>query len=445
MATKARIASEERSRDHGLLRAMGMFTFAAAITNEVVGSGVYRLPGVMATAAGTVAPYAYLACLIAMGAIVLCFSEAGSRVPTSGGPYGYVEAAFGPMPGFVAGVLVWFSSVLACGGIAVALADTVGSAFPAMATAAPHTAVVIAVLGLMTFVNIIGVDVASKILGLATMIKLVPLFLFLIVGGGALFAGHHAAAPITNPPTESFGAAAILAIFALTGMETPLAASGEVRDPARTVPRALLLAMISIGLLYIAVQIVAQQLLGAGLIGSKAPLADALGTIDPRWRAPLLAGAFGSMLIWLGSDLLGAPRVLFAFARDGLLPSPLGKVHARFRTPYVAILTHFVLAVALALTGTFEKLAILSTLAIAPLYMSVCAASVKLRRGNVAILGKPLTIAGLPLIAAFGILSMAGLIGLAKREEQAALAVLLIGGVLLYYVMRFLRGRAKTL
>jgi amino acid transporter len=304
---------------------------------------------------------------------------------------------------------------------------------------------VVAVLGLMTFVNIIGVDVASRILGLATMIKLVPLFLFLIVGGGALLMGHHAATPITNPPTESFGAAAILAIFALTGMETPLAASGEVRDPARTVPRALLLAMISIGLLYIAVQIVAQQLLGAGLIGSKAPLADALGTIDPRWRAPLLAGAFGSMLIWLGSDLLGAPRVLFAFARDGLLPSFLGKVHPRFRTPYIAILAHFVLAVALALTGTFEKLAILSTLAIAPLYMSVCAAAVKLRRGNVAILGKPLTIAGLPVIAALAILSMIGLIGLAKLEEQAALAALLIGGVLLYYLMRFLRGRVKTL
>ena len=83
MASKAEIASEERSRDQGLLRAMGVFTFAAAITNEVVGSGVYRLPAVMATAAGTIAPYAYLACLIAMAAIVLCFSEAGSRVPTS--------------------------------------------------------------------------------------------------------------------------------------------------------------------------------------------------------------------------------------------------------------------------------------------------------------------------------------------------------------------------
>jgi len=443
----ADIAREEVSRDRGLVRAMGMFTFAAAITNEVVGSGVYRLPATMATAAGTMAPYAYLACLIAMAAVVLCFAEAGSRVPTSGGPYAYVEAAFGPMPGFVAGVLVWFSSVLACGGIAVALADTVGSAFPAVFLphyALVHYSVVVAVLGLMTFINLIGVDIAAKVLGLATMIKLLPLFLFLIVGGGALLMGHAAAAPINTPPTAGFGAAAILGVFALTGMETPLAASGEVRNPARNVPRALLLAMISIGLLYIAVQIVSDRLLGAGLVGSKAPLADALGTIDPRWRAPLLAGAFGSMLIWLGSDLLGAPRVLFAFARDGLLPAVLGRAHPRWRTPHIAILTHFVLALALALTGTFEKLAILSALAIAPLYISVCAASVKLRRGGIAILGKPLIIVGLPAIALFGILSMMVMIGIAQPAEQLALGALMAGGVLFYYLMRALRGRAKA-
>ena len=439
MASKAEIASEERSRDHGLLRAMGVFTFAAAITNEVVGSGIYRLPAVMATAAGTVAPYAYLACLVAMAAIVLCFAEAGSRVPTSGGPYGYVEAAFGPMPGFAAGLLVWFSSVLACGGISVALADTVGSAFPAMAAPAAHFAIIVAVLGLMTFINIIGVDIAAKIFGLATMIKLLPLLLFLIVGGGALLMGQGTATPITTPPTESFGAAAILAVFALTGMETPLAASGEVRDPARTVPRALLLSMISIGILYVLIQIIADQLLGAGLIGSKAPLADALGTIDPRWRAPLLAGAFGSMLIWLGSDILGAPRVLFAFGRDGLLPSALGKVHPRYRTPYIAILTHFVLALGLALTGTFEKLAILSTLAIAPLYMLVCASAVKLRRDGVAILGRPLVVAGLPVIGLFGIASMVLMICLAKKGEIVALVGLLIGILVFYSAMRALR------
>lgn len=435
MAT-ADIARQERNRDVGLVRAMGVFAFAAAITNEVVGSGIYRLPGGMAKAGGVAAPYAYLACLIAMGAIVLCFAEAGSRVPTSGGPYGYVEAAFGKLAGFVAGVLLWLSSVLACGGIAVALADTLAAAVPGLTNPLIHQCVVIAVLASMTGINLVGVDPASRFLGWATLIKLLPLMLFVVVGAAGLAMGHHATAPITNAPTEGFGRAAILAMFALTGMETPLAASGEVREPSRTVPRALLLAMGSVGLLYIAIQLVAQSLLGAALLDSHAPLADALGTIDSHLRLPLLAGAFLSMLIWLGSDLLGAPRVLFAFARDGLLPSPLGKVHPRWRTPYVAILTHFVLAAGLALSGTFENLAILSTLAIAPLYMSVCAAAVKLRRDEVAIMGRPLVLPALPVLAGFGILSMVVLIGFGQWNEIIALIGVLVGSGLLYWFMR---------
>jgi amino acid transporter len=296
--------------------------------------------------------------------------------------------------------------------------------------------VVVGVLGMMTAINLIGVDPASRFLGWATLVKLLPLLLFLVVGGIGLAMGHGASAPVSNAPSAGFGRASILAMFALTGMETPLAASGEVREPARTVPRALLLAMGAVGLLYIAIQLVAQSLLGAGLLESAAPLADALGTIDAAWRLPLLAGAFLSMLIWLGSDLLGAPRVLFAFARDGLLPAPLGRVHARWRTPHIAILTHFVLAAGLALSGTFEKLAILSTLSIAPLYMLVCAAAVKLRRDGIAILGKPLVLPALPIIATFAVISMVVLIGFAQWSEIIALAGVLAGSCLLYLFMR---------
>ena len=140
-------AGQGHARDQGLVRGIGIVAFAAAIANEVVGSGIYRLPASMAAAAGTAAPLAYLFCLLAMGAIVLCFAEAGSRVPTSGGPYGYVEAAFGPLAGFVAGVLVWFSSVLACGGITAAVADLAGSAVPALAQPGAHAAFIVVILG----------------------------------------------------------------------------------------------------------------------------------------------------------------------------------------------------------------------------------------------------------------------------------------------------------
>jgi APA family basic amino acid/polyamine antiporter len=120
----------------------------------------------------------------------------------------------------------------------------------------------------------------------------------------------------------------ILAVFAFMGMETALAASGEVAQPERTIPRALALALAAVALLYMAIQIVAQGILGPALAHSEAPLADAMGQISPALRWLMLAGAAVSMLGYLASDLLGSPRILFAFARDGLLPKALGRVHA---------------------------------------------------------------------------------------------------------------------
>ncbi|UAK26239.1 APC family permease [Sphingomonas nostoxanthinifaciens] len=436
MAGARTVAVEEQGRDHGLVRGIGIFGMAAAITNEVIGSGVYRLPASMAAAAGAAAPLAYVACLIAMGAIVLCFAEAGSRVPTSGGPYGYVEAAFGPLAGFVAGVLVWLSALLACGGVAAAVADILGAAVPALSDALPRGLFIVALLGGMAWVNIRGADTAARFIGVTTLIKLVPLGLFLIVGGIALASGHGATTAVTAPPVTTIDRAALLAFFALSGMETPLSASGEVRDPARNVPRALLLAMGGIGLLYIGVQIVADGLLGAGLAASKTPLADAMGTIGAGWRVPLLAGAFLSMLFWIGSDLLGAPRVLFALSRDRLLPAAFGRLHPRWHTPHVAILFHAGLAILLALSGTYEALAILSTLTIAPLYFGACASAWVLRRRDVAVMGEALRLPALPVVALVGMASTIALVAFGRLAEVAALAGVLAGSALIYAIMR---------
>lgn len=434
--------SRDQLRDRGLVRGIGVLAFAAAIANEVVGSGVYRLPAAMAKTAGTAAPLAYLFCLLAMGAIVLCFAEAGSRAATSGGPYGYVEAAFGPAAGFVAGVLVWLSSVLACGGIAAAVADVAAASVPLLAQPGAHALFIVVVLAGVSWINLVGVEVATRVIGWTTLVKLLPLALFVVVGAVALAGGHRPAAAIGHPATAELGRAVILGMFALSGMETPLAASGEVRDPARTVPRALLLAMGSIGLAYVLVQLVAQGLLGAALAGSTAPLADALGTLGAGWRVPLLVGAFLSMLIWLGSDLLGAPRVLFAFARDGFLPKAVGRVHPRWRTPYVAIIVHALIGLALALSGTFEQLAVLSELAIAPLYAGVCLAAVMLRRRSIAMHGRPLAVPLLPLLAIVGIGSMGVVVSLARPAEVTGLLVVLAGSLLFYAAVRTYRRRS---
>src|SRR6185312_12971737 len=121
---------QESQRDTGLIRALGPWTLAASIVSMIVGAGIFAVPAALAASVGSYAPLAFLACGFAVGAVAICLAEGGSRVPTSGGIYGVVEAAFGPLAGFVAGTLLWVCCVLACGAVAAALADVAATLFP---------------------------------------------------------------------------------------------------------------------------------------------------------------------------------------------------------------------------------------------------------------------------------------------------------------------------
>ncbi len=431
-------AASESARDRGLVRSVGTWGMAFAIVNGVVGAGIFSLPAAMAAAAGDRAPLAYLACALAMAAVVICFAEASSRVPTSGGSYGYVEAAFGPLAGFVAGVLLWLSSLLACGGIAAAFADGVGALLPAFASPVLRAVSIILVIGGLAWVNIRGASPAARFITVTTLVKLVPLLLFVIIGAVALPSLPADSGAL--PPAEGFGRAVILALFAFCGMETPLGASGEVAEPQRTIPRALFLSMGFVVILYIAIQLVADGLLGSRLPRSATPLADGIAVVSPALGLLLLIGATFSRLGWIASDLFGAPRVLFAFARDRLLPRSLAAVHARTRTPHVAIMVHAVLAAGFAITGTFEKLAILSTLATAGLYFLSCAASWSLARAGVALFGRPLGLRGLPVAAVAGMASMVLLVLLAQWSEIAGLVIVIVGSGIFYRLYTGMSG-----
>ncbi len=419
-------------RDAGLLRALGAWGLAANIVSMVVGAGIFAVPGALAAAAGPYAPIVFLVCAGAVGSVAVCFAEGGSRMPTSGGPYGYIEAAFGPLAGYVAGTLLWFGNVLACGGVAAALADVVASVMPTSVAATAHAAVILGILGIIAFVNIHGVARGARLVGVTTAAKLLPLAVFVIAG--AAFMQRANFAPPAAFGAAGLGRAAILAVFAFMGMEASLCASGEVKDPARTIPRALVLALGSVTLLYVAIQIIAQGILGKALASSTVPLADAMARINPALRILMLAGAALSMFGWLSSDILGSPRMMFAFARDGLLPRLLGRVHAQSRAPHIAILCYAGIAAVLALSGTFVELAVLSTLASAAYYIAGCAGSWRLARRGVALAGTPLNFRGLTAAAAIGIISMLALIALASRAEITGLAALIALATVIYLV-----------
>jgi len=172
-----------------------------------------------------------------------------------------------------------------------------------------------------------------------------------------------------------------LLIFAFLGVESALAPSGEVRDPKRTIPRAIFIAMTAVTAIYMLVQVVAQGVLGTTLAGRATPLADAAGAaLGAPGRTLVLAGMVVSMFGYVAGVTLAVPRMLFAFARDGFLPGALARVHERYNTPHVAIVAQVIIVMALATTGTFEELAIIANVATLAVYAVCCVAVLVLRR-----------------------------------------------------------------
>ena len=359
-----------------LLRAIGTLGLAAAIVNITVGGGIFRLPASVAQSLGAAAPVAYLVCAVAMGLIVLCIADAGSRVPQTGGPYAYIGVALGPYAAFLSGVLLWMLGLFATAAVATLFALSVGGLVPTLAAYQP--AVLVAAFVFWTLVNLRGVALGTRLNTIATIAKLLPLLL-IAVGGLFYVRADHLAVPAW-PSAADVARMSLLLVFAFAGVESALAPSGEVRDTARTVPRAIGVAMLGITVLYISLQLSAQGILGGALATSPTPLADAAGAAFGGWaRSLLLAGASISMFGYLGGMTLAIPRVVFALARDGYLPRPLGAVHPVHRTPQAAIVVQAMLALALAVSGTFEPLAMLANAAALALYLGCVVAAWRLR------------------------------------------------------------------
>ncbi len=362
-----------------LVRAIGSFGLAAGIINITIGGGIFRLPANVAGSLGAAAPLAYLICAAAMGLIVLCIADAGSRVSLTGGPYAYVGTAFGPYAGFISGVLLFMLGTFATAAVSTVFSASVGQLVPALSGPVASIAVLVAAYVFWSIVNLRGVTLGVRLNSIATVAKLLPLVLVAV--GGAFFINPKNLEIAVMPAAGDVTRTSLLLIFAFAGIECALVPSGEVRDTARTVPRAIALAMIVITLLYIALQVVAQGILGDDLARSTAaPLAEAAGMSMGGWaRSLLLAGAAISTFGYLGGMTLSMPRMLFALARDGFLPRALAAVHPEHRTPQTAIVVQSILTLALAASGTFEQLAILANVSALALYFGCALAAWRLR------------------------------------------------------------------
>jgi amino acid transporter len=361
-----------------LVRAIGTVGLAAGIINITIGGGIFRLPANVAGSLGAAAPLAYLVCAAAMGLIVLCIADAGRRVSLTGGPYAYVGTAFGSYVGFISGVLLWMLGTFATAAVSTVFSASVGQLVPALSRPAAATVLLIAAFAFWSLVNLRGVTLGVQLNSIATAAKLFPLVLVAI--GGLFFINVDNLRVAAMPAAGDVARTSLLLIFAFAGIECALVPSGEVHDTARTVPRAIAMAMLAITALYITLQVVAQGVLGPGLAqATAAPLADTAGASLGGWaRSILLAGASISTFGYLGGMTLSMPRMLFALARDGFLPRVLASVHPEHRSPQAAIIAQSAMTLLLAATGTFEQLAILANVSALALYFGCALAAWKL-------------------------------------------------------------------
>jgi APA family basic amino acid/polyamine antiporter len=299
----------------------------------------------------------------------------------------------------------------------------VGALVPALASRGASAAVLIGIYAVFATVNVLGVERGARLNTALTIAKILPLVV-LIVGG--VFAVDSANLAVVDAPgVATLARSSILLIFAFAGIEAALVPSGEVKDPARTVPRAIFIAVAAVTVLYAGLQFVAQGVLGPALAGSKAaPLAEAAGVALGGWaRTLLIVGAVISMLGHAGAMILATPRTLFAFARDGFLPQALARTHPVHRSPQAAILVQCAIVLVLAITSTFERLAILANLATLTLYGTCCLATWELRRRDVRAGGTPFRVPAPGLVVLLACLLIGWMLTSVTLAEWTAFAV----------------------
>lgn len=426
------------SGQENLKREIGVRALTLALLNILIGSGIFVIPAIIAETLGTAAIVAYLICGVLVFLIALCFAEVASKTTISGGIYTYIERAFGPYTGFLANNLYWFgSAVIADAAIANALADTLKYFFPLLGNEMFRALFFLLLFGGLALLNIRSVKSSVRFIEFATVAKLTPLVLLLVAGTASISIENLR---WTSYPTlDNTVTASLLLFFAFMGVETPLINGGEIKNAKRTVPLAIFWGIGGMLLLVMSIQLITQGVLGATIVLHKdAPLAAVGGVVAGKAGFTLvILGTALSMLGILSGEILSIPRILFAGARDGLMPKPLASVHPRFFTPHIAVAFYASLGFLFAIAGGFKQLAIISSACTLLVYLGTVLATLKLRKTALLTSEKTFSVPGgatIPLLATGGILWL--LSGLTKPEFMGIFIFIVLLSVIYILIKR---------
>ena len=419
----------------------------ANAVNCIVASGIFVLPAVVAGILGPGWLIAYVICAVAIALVFLSLAEAASRVSETGGTYRYVEVAFGPYAGMVLGAVLWFSAVASSAAVADIFAGTIGAVVPAVHDGPGRAVLLVATYAVLTAINIRGVRAGAWVVEVVTVAKVAPLVVLIVAG---LFFLHGQHVPVSgSAPIRDVGRASLELFFAFTGIEVALTPAGEVTNPARTMPRAVLLALVVVTAIYVGTHYVAQGILGAGLAADQVtPLAQTADHLfGSRGKALMLAAAALSTFAYVSGDILASPRIMFNFGQSGYLPAIMGRVHRRHHTPHIAIAAYAVVCCGLAMTGTFRVLAALGAIAALIIYLASCLALIVLRRRDVQTDGRPFLVPGGPIVPVLACGVCVWLLAQETGKEFLTMSAVVVVASVIYLVRakRDVPGRSEAL
>lgn len=435
-----------------LPRRLGVWSAAAVLVGSTIGSGIFRVPS---TVAADVPSVAGVAAVWTVGALVALFgaltlAELAALFPRSGGIYVFIREAYGPLPAFLFGwteLLVIRPSAL--GAIAMIFAAYL-DAFVPLSDIQTRVVAAGAIL-LLAAANIRSVTWGAAVQNASTAAKVVALlglalavFVFAPAGGGALSGTSGSGAPGTGVLTAGgFGVALIAVLWAYDGWADLTFIAGEVRDPGRVLPRALLGGVAAVIVVYLAInaaylRVLSLPEMAASELVAAETATQVFGAVGASVVAALvMVSTFGA----LNGSMMTGPRIFFAMAEDGLFFRPVASVHPRFRTPYAAIALAAGLGIAYVSIRTFEQLADAFILGIWPFYALAVGAVFLLRRKHPD-LPRPYRTAGYPWVPLVFLIASLALLLNALIEEPLStgfgFGVILLG-IPVFYGWRALR------
>jgi basic amino acid/polyamine antiporter, APA family len=407
-------------------RALTTFDATCIGVNAIVGSGIYLFPGKLAGELGPASILAWVVTGLLCLPLAFTYAALGAREDRTGGAFRYVESAFGRLPGFVVGWSAWVTSVISWAAVAAGVPGYLATFVPAAGERGVASVVAAGIVVALSVLNVLGVKPGARVTDALTIGKLVPLVIFVVAG--VFFLEPARFTPLAPQGFGPLPALALMTMFAYQGFEVVGIPAGELRDPRRSVPRAVIAALLSTAILYALIQCV---FIGVGARSHAQPLPDAARLfLGPAGATLLGIGGLISMLGFNAGTALCTPRYLEALAEQSLVPPQLARLHPRFETPYLAIAASGGVACLLALFLDFERLVDLAVVAVLAQYLMCSAALVRL--------GATRREKALGLVAALVSLTFAAQ---CELEAVAVLLVLLALGGLIAVLSR---GLART-